>query len=411
MHNKFVFYTLVLALVSAGVWGVMQINFLSQKSSEAKRITSIDETGLDTINAADFETSQTNSAGKRPSNSEIEVSFSAIQRLIRLGHSQLAANKINQHYSYLSSVQLELLKDDFLIASARANGDTRKSILLDANSVFDQLDIWKALASASARSADWQLAFDAQLRASELENDSVELEALLTSMVKSSGHLRAGYEKNGDQLSVIVMYQRLVALYPHFSLFQLELAHAHTKLDNHTAAEDIYASLRYHPELGEIAQYALARIRNSETERPSVASAQGSAEKLLMKDVVVPLIAAGNSFLIDASIERQGSRLLLDTGASITALSSELIQRLNLVPTGQSIRLSTANGLKLARLYQVKNLSLGRLTLQNMIVAEIDLDRRGGFNGLLGTDALNKLESKYSYVIDNQKNALIFRAR
>jgi predicted aspartyl protease len=311
----------------------------------------------------------------------------------------------------LSRKQLNRLKQDFLNSAARASKDNKENSLIAASRVFDELDIWKALASAAETSANWQLAFDAQLRASELENDSVELEALLINMLKSSGYLRADYEKNSDQLSIKIMYQRLVDLHPHFSLFQLELAHAHTQLNNYPIAENIYTSLRYDPEFGEIAQSALARIKDSEATQSSVASIQRSSETGHPKDIVVPLIAVGNSFLIDASIERQGSRLLLDTGASITALSSELIRRLNLEPTGKSIQLSTANGLTIAKLYKVNSLSLGRLTLQNMIIAEIDLGQRNGFDGLLGTDALNKFKSRYNYVIDNQSKTLIFRPR
>lgn len=123
----------------------------------------------------------------------------------------------------------------------------------------------------------------------------------------------------------------------------------------------------------------------------------------------MPLITAGSSFLIDVTIEQQSSRLLLDTGASITALSTELIKQLNLSPTGQSIQLSTANGVTNARLYRVKNLRLGQLILKNMIVAEIHMGRRSRFQGLLGTDALNQFNPRYSYIIDNQKSALIFR--
>lgn len=376
-----------------------------------KLIRSITDLQFITINADDVETSQTDKPGKTPSSSAVDISFAVIQRSIQLGDWQQAADKINQHYSHLSRKQLNRLKQDFLNSAARASNDNKENSLIAASRVFDELDIWKALASAADTSANWQLAFDAQFRASELENDSVELEALLINMAKSSGYLRAEYEKNDDLLSIKIMYQRLADLHPHFSLFQLELARTHTRLDDYPAAQNIYATLRYDPEFGEIAQYALARMKDLESTQRDIASAPSSTENTLVKDIVVPLIAVGNSFLIDASIERQGSRLLLDTGASITALSSELIRRLNLEPTGKSIQLSTANGLTIAKLYQVNSLSLGRLTLQNMIIAEIDLGQRREFDGLLGTDALNEFKSRYNYVIDNQSKTLIFRPR
>ena len=114
---------------------------------------------------------------------------------------------------------------------------------------------------------------------------------------------------------------------------------------------------------------------------------------------------------MNSTIENTSARLLLDTGASITSLSSNLVRRLKLVPTGRSIRLGTANGIANARLYRIEQLRFGSVVLQDMVVAEIDLGNNRGFQGLLGTDALNQLKPQYSYVIDNHASALIFRKR
>jgi len=46
-----------------------------------------------------------------------------------------------------------------------------------------------------------------------------------------------------------------------------------------------------------------------------------------------------------------------------------------------------------------------------MVIAEIEFSSNSPFQGLLGTDLLNQLDTNYSYIIDNQKNALIFRAK
>ena len=103
--------------------------------------------------------------------------------------------------------------------------------------------------------------------------------------------------------------------------------------------------------------------------------------------------------------------LLLDTGASITALSRELIDRLNLQPLNRQIRLNTANGSTLAELYQVERLQLGRLVLSDIVIADIDMGSTSNFQGLLGTDTLNKLRNDYDYVIDNGQKALIFKPK
>ena len=104
-------------------------------------------------------------------------------------------------------------------------------------------------------------------------------------------------------------------------------------------------------------------------------------------------------------------RLLLDTGASITALSAEAIQDLGLRPNGTIITLNTANGRTQSRLFRTDRLRLGRLQLNDMVVAEIDLSGSRGIAGLLGTDVLNQLNEQFSYPIDDENNALIFRRR
>ena len=97
-----------------------------------------------------------------------------------------------------------------------------------------------------------------------------------------------------------------------------------------------------------------------------------------------------------------------DTGASITSLSQSTIDRLGLEPSGRAIQLSTANGTRRSELFQTERIRLGRLSVNNLLVASIDLGNNSRIDGLLGTDLLNQIDSRYSYVIDNQRNALIF---
>jgi clan AA aspartic protease (TIGR02281 family) len=128
-------------------------------------------------------------------------------------------------------------------------------------------------------------------------------------------------------------------------------------------------------------------------------------------DMVVPLRRVGNSLVVPGSINGRSVSLLLDTGASITALSQDMISRLNLQATGDSVQLSTANGVTKARLYRISKMRLGRVFVRDAVVAEIDLRASGSFQGLLGTDILNNADPRYSYLIDNSKNALIFRRK
>jgi hypothetical protein len=421
MTNKFVFYSLFFILLFVGSWGVARTGLFPSLRLEKIRIDKQDKQNIEDARAArsvhaEPQRATTTSRMNKPVKATSD--FIEINSLIVNGHSPAAANMISRRYSYLSRIDLEQLKQNFLDSAIGKNEKSKKRILLAASRVFDELDVWKALAEISVLSADWHLAFDAQLRASALENDSIRLDALLRRLLRSSHYLRSELEKNNDQIGIKTMYQRLVDLHPNFSLFQLELAKAQYQLGNHQVANELYTSLKFDTEVGDTARLHLHKANTRQDSQIPVTGDQNleTIERRLeetpsQKDIVIPLIARGGSFIVGVSVERHSSHLLLDTGASITALSTEVIKKLNLAPTGRSIRLSTANGVTHSKLYRVHNLSLGPLILKNLVIAEVDIDLRGGFDGLLGTDALNRFKPDYSYIIDNQKKALIFRAQ
>jgi len=409
-----------------GVWGILHINgplnwpWPADDVLEDSRSIQADTIRPSEVESKRLDIQRDNEFRLVPSqlasSENITSNFESIMRLVDSGKALEASAAINESHSILSSAELDALKSALLTLAFKSNNSTSsrtKNILLATSKAFDDLAVWKHLGDVAVSDNDWNIAFDAYFRASELENNPIELDQLLIKLVASSGHLRTNYEGNGDLLSVKALYQRLSDLHPNFQRFNYELAIANVNLGELERARQLLRSLTYDPELGDVATQVLERISLS-TEPPvnddNVAS-QPQNKNQRESDIVVPLVSAGSSYIVDSNIERQSVRLLLDTGASITSLSSQLIERLNLEPTGQSIRLSTANGLTSARIFRVKQLRLGSITLRNMLIAEINLNNSRSFQGLLGTDALNQLKPQYSYLIDNQQSALIFRKR
>ncbi len=408
-----------------GVWGILRINGplywpgAARETPEDNRSIQVNTTQSSHFESERLEIRRDNESQLQTSplaNSEDTTSnFNSIMHLVDNDKALEAAKAINENHSNLSSAELDALKSALITLAFRSNNNKSrtKNTLLATSKAFDDLAVWKYLGDVAVSDNDWNIAFDAYFRASELENNPIELDQLLVKLVASSGHLRTNYEGNGDLLSVKALYQRLSDLHPNFQRFNYELAIANVNLGELENARQLLRSLSYDPELGDVATQVLERISLS-TESPvsndSVAS-QPQNKNQRESDIVVPLVSAGSSYIVDSNIERQPVRLLLDTGASITSLSSQLIERLNLEPTGQSIRLSTANGITSARIFRVKQLRLGSVTLRDMLIAEINLNNSRRFQGLLGTDALNQLKPQYSYLIDNQQSALIFRKR
>jgi len=415
MQSKLLFYTALLSLVLLGVWGLVHINNTDGSIKPNLAHEAHNKTAPET-SSNNFESTLINNTQRVASSNIEQSSFDLIIQLVNNDQALEASNAINEQYSSLSTKELNSLKSALLRLAFRSSANSpsrKKNVLLAISTAFDDLDIWKYLGDSAVLDNDWNTAFDAFFRASELENSPEGLEDLLNKLVISSGHLRKDFEGNDDLISIKKLYRRLSDLHPNFQRFQYELAISNLALGETESAKQLLQLLVYDPELGEISTQTLARIASlAEAEsKPKEVAAQEPSRNIRTNDIVVPLIQAGSSFLVDSTIDRKPARLLLDTGASITSLSASLIERLKLTPTGQSIRLSTANGITNARIYQVKQLQLGRLVLRDMLIAEIDLGNSQRFQGLLGTDALNQLKPKYSYLIDNQEQALIFRKR
>ncbi len=324
-----------------------------------------------------------------------------------------AANYLNEHYSDLSTRELDLLRLSFYRRASSLVKNKQYQTLIDLFksevSVYDDLDAWQGLSQAAIDAKSWKTAFDATLKTSSLASDGTHLTHLQESLVSIAGYRRQALENEQDQLSILSMYESLYAAHPGYPRFQLELAYAHLRLDQLEQAKSYLQVLRYDPELGEISQDVLTKIEQRQALATEGNLANEETKAPIDYGYRIPLRRIGTSLLANIVINNQSVPMLLDTGASITALDQRLIERLNLPPTNQRIQISTANGVRNAQLYRVKTLKLGRYKLNNVIVAGIELNTKGAFSGLLGTDILNAAAPQSSYVIDNAQGALIFQ--
>lgn len=339
--------------------------------------------------------------------------FQGLENLLANNLFRQAINRLDQLYPLLSSNELEKLQKLFLgraeqLFDAGESQSAETLLKLTAES-YDDITSWNALATVAESRNNWELAYRALLRASELEYRPDHLLATLQALVKVSSRLRASLEKQGDWLAIKAMYQNLNDQHPGHARFQLELARAHLRLNEPSAATRLLELLQYDLDLGEIARQMLTDLRPEEAQK---LPADDTAEPRRQPgEVVVPLMRAGDSFLVNVSFGSRRLTMLLDTGASITALSQQTIEKLRLRPTGRFIQLHTANGLRRSQLYRAGRIRLGRLSVSDFVVAEVEFDHSEKIQGLLGTDLLNQIDSRYSFVLDNQQNALIFREK
>lgn len=415
----FVFSLVLLIFIgSAGLWQLKpdSSNHARNGTANELRQPAAANDGARIGNGANTNLETEISSNKLPAETVTSVSaFNDVNALIKQGNLLLAADKISQNYSSLTSPNLELLFEYYLTAAYQLsqNDDTKRLRWLAAiGELYDEPRIWRGIAQSASNLKDWNTAVDAQLSLLQLQSDSLEREQTERELLLSSNQLRAEFEAQGDELSIKDLYQRITRIASNSPRFQLELAFSHARLEETDFARAILEPLVFDQEVGSAATTALAAIEKQLAgEQSAIAQTPTPREPQRPAGIVVPLQPVGTSFLVNTQIERRNTRLLLDTGASITALSSELISQLNLQPLNRQIRLNTANGSTSANLYRVKRLRLGQLELRDLVIADIDLGGATHFQGLLGTDALNQLKQNYDYVIDDRRKALIFRRR
>lgn len=338
-----------------------------------------------------------------------------IKELLIADQFEEAVDQANSLYSSLNGTEATELKNLFIFRAAelQENNQPRRSLSLLKffTQYFDDISAWELMGQLATTLKKWPTAVEAYTRYSLLEHRPELLEMKLVELTKVANLYRNDLQKHGDHLSVRDLFQNLYEVHPTNARFQLSLAEAQIAVNNIDDARQILNLLQYDPELGNLAKQVIDQLdEDAEKNKPEEVAEQPKDDSL-PSDIVVPLRKVGTSFLANVSFSNSPVPMLLDTGASITSMSTAAIDRLGFEPIGRNIQISTANGLTSARLYRADTVRLGRFKIEGLVVAEIDLGRNGEFEGLLGTDLLNRVNQDYAYLIDNQKNELIFRRR
>lgn len=126
------------------------------------------------------------------------------------------------------------------------------------------------------------------------------------------------------------------------------------------------------------------------------------------EEVIIALQRYGKQFLVPVIIEGFSARLLLDTGASISGVTSTFVEsHYSLVRTTKPIKLNTANGSVDTYLFVVNNLKIASLEFTQHMLARLPMDNANQFDGLLGVDILGRFE----FFIDQEKAELHLRKR
>ena len=205
-------------------------------------------------------------------------------------------------------------------------------------------------------------------------------------------------KQGGDSAGLLELYQDLTRLEPSYAPYFIGLATAQLALDDLDAARQSLLLVAQDPEVGVRARELLERARVAATE------AQPPETSVAVTEVAgIPLVRSGSHFLVDARLGSQQALLLIDTGASLTMLTPDTLNRYGLGAhaTGRTGLFNTANGRVNAPIYRLDTLSVGDWQVSDLNVGVLELGDRG-VDGLLGMNFLRH----FQFFID-QNEALL----
>lgn len=195
-----------------------------------------------------------------------------------------------------------------------------------------------------------------------------------------------------DYIAQLNLYKRLTELEPEYTLHFIGLAETYLALGNTVDARKALALTEHDSSVLELANDINRRI-----ETDMAADKQYAAE--------VSLQALGNQFLVAAVLNNaQNAVLLLDTGASLSIISPELLRMLDIPyqSTGRTAWFSTAGGRIKAPVITLDSLALDGVVVENIEVGVIGEFDSNPFDGLLGMNFLRHFE----FFIDQSERKL-----
>jgi len=211
--------------------------------------------------------------------------------------------------------------------------------------------------------------------------------------------------RGNDSWDILAMFvEPLLQLEPNNRLYILSLAMAYAELFQEGLMENVLASLEFDdPDAQIIRNIIIAQqvIPDKET-----FDDLDTSETTANLGLPIPLKQFGNQYVVEATLSSNPVALLIDTGASVTAVSQQYFDNLNnRYKTKYLGRFSigTAGGSIMASMYQFQELSINHVTVQNLPIVVLPIQSIANADGLLGMNFLREFDFKI-----DQRQAMMF---
>jgi clan AA aspartic protease (TIGR02281 family) len=181
---------------------------------------------------------------------------------------------------------------------------------------------------------------------------------------------------------------------------------AYAELFQEGLMENVLASLEFDDPDAKIIRNII--VAQQPTQAETTIDEQYSSETAANLGLPVPLKQFGNQYVVEATLSSNPVTLLIDTGASVTAVSQQYFDNLNnRYKTKYLGRFSigTAGGSIMSSMYQFQKLTINHVTVQNLPVVILPIPSIANADGLLGMNFLREFDFK----IDQRQSVMFIK--
>jgi clan AA aspartic protease (TIGR02281 family) len=299
--------------------------------------------------------------------------------LLAQANSWLTEHKVLRLGAFLQSYLKQYPQDmDFLLLEAKLKVET--TLLSDAIAHYYDL-LRKPMTSAQHNEIEQQI------------------EQLSKNTIKQ---LRRNY--SWDILAMFV--EPLLQLEPNNRLYILSLAMAYAELFQEGLMENVLASLDFNDPDAQRIRHIIVAQQISPVNDESDESDAGDTTANLGRPI--PLKQFGDQYVVAAQLSSNPVALLIDTGASVTAISKQyfdnLSNRYKINYLGR-FSIGTAGGSIMAPMYQFQALTINHVTVENLPVVILPMQSIANADGLLGMNFLREFDFK----IDQRQSVMFIK--
>ena len=330
-----------------------------------------------------------------------DTTLAAARDYLSQGQIDSFMQLLDKHRADANSRVFKELRSVFLQALQQLKTDQQYRTAVEwlstyLQSEYDDVLALQALADFHYLQKNFLAAIDTLYQAKSYAHDTQVIAQIAANQRAIINEYATELKSHNDNLGLLDLYQRLVSVEPEYSANYIGLAQAYMALGNDADAQRTLNIIAYDPEAGAKVQQLLNVIENRASKTASDAEP-------------IPLRRHGNNLLAQVMFNNStNSRLLLDTGASLTVITPGLLQDLGL-DYNHPLRkawFNTANGVVEAPIFLIDRVSIGSQTVDQLEVAVMSLENQN-INGLLGMNFLQH----FRFSIDHQNNVLYLTPR